>query len=74
MSVRSLKLCYDGEIRRFSLESINIDIEGGKTSSLCLEHLKEVVRNTFQRLKHEDFTLTYFDDEDERITIKTDGK
>lgn len=70
MSIRSLKLCYQGSIRRFALESVNLSEDG----SVSLAELKEVVRNTFQELEHQDFALTYKDEDDDIITVLKDGK
>ena len=67
MSIRSLKLCFNGEIRRFSLESLKV-VEG----TVSLDDLKTVVRNTFTELKEKEFILSYKDEDEDVITISTD--
>jgi hypothetical protein len=68
MSIRSLKLKYNEEIRRFSMESLNV-VEG----RVSLEDLKNIVRKTFVELEDKEFTLSYKDEEEDVITVSTDG-
>lgn len=67
MSIRSLKLSFNGEIRRFSLESLKV-VEGKVT----LADLKQVVRETFVELEKKEFILSYKDEDEDVITISTD--
>jgi len=69
MAIRSLKLSFNGEIRRFSLDSLNI-VEG----NVSLEDLKKVVRSTFVELKEKDFVLCYKDEDEDVITVSTDAE
>jgi hypothetical protein len=68
MPLRSLKLRYKGVVRRFSLESRHV-VEG----RISLEELKVQVRNIFADLEDKEFKLTYKDEDDDIITILTDG-
>jgi hypothetical protein len=67
MAIRSLKLSFKGEIRRFSLESLNL-VE----QHVSLEDLKSIARKTFEELVDKDFTMSYKDEEHDVITISTD--
>ena len=69
VKVRSIKLCYQEDIRRLPLETLK-KMSG---DSSTLDNLKALVIKTFPSLNGREFHLKYTDDESDTITVTTNG-
>jgi hypothetical protein len=67
--VRSIKVLYNDELRRFAIAGLRDRVSGQVT----LDSVKELIRRGFPELALKDFALKYTDDEKDVITVSTDG-
>jgi len=70
VKVRSIKLCYQNDIRRLPLETLK-KMSG---DSSTLDNLKALVTKTFPSLNGREFHLKYTDDESDTITVTTNDE